>query len=245
MPERSPFWTPGLHADRRPLLLARGRIAAALRGFFAARDFVEVETAVLQLSPGNEAHLHAFATELLAPDGARDPRYLRTSPEFACKKLLAAGEPRIFEFARAFRNRERGALHHPEFTLLEWYRAREPYAVLMEDCAALLKTAAEAAGAKRLVFRGRIASPFAEPERVTVAQAFERFAGVDLMATVSAQAPDRDALAAAARAAQVRVADDDSWADVFSRVLVEKIEPNLGIGRPAILHEYPLAQAAW
>src|SRR6266487_2265671 len=140
MPQPSPFWAREVHADRRPLLLARARIAAAVRAFFAARDFVEVDTAILQLSPGNEAHLHAFATELVAPDGQRVPRYLRTSPEFACKKLLAAGEPRIFEFARAFRNREQGTLHHPEFTLLEWYRADEPYGVLMEDCAALLRS---------------------------------------------------------------------------------------------------------
>src|SRR5262249_28657450 len=95
----SPFWNPQRHAGRRPLLIARGHILAALRSFFAARDFVEVETAILQVSPGDEAHLHAFATEVAAPDGSRAPRYLRTSPEFACKKLLAAGEPRIFEFA--------------------------------------------------------------------------------------------------------------------------------------------------
>ena len=245
MPQPSPFWAREVHADRRPLLLARARIAAAVRAFFAARDFVEVDTAILQLSPGNEAHLHAFATELVAPDGQRVSRYLRTSPEFACKKLLAAGEPRIFEFARAFRNREQGALHHPEFTLLEWYRAREPYGALMDDCAGLLAAAAEAAGTRRLVFRDRIATPFAEPERMTVAQAFERFANIDVLATASAHETDRDALAAAARAARVRVADDDTWADVFSRVLVEWIEPNLGIGRPTILYEYPLAQAAW
>ncbi|HEX9323470.1 MAG TPA: EF-P lysine aminoacylase EpmA [Xanthobacteraceae bacterium] len=245
MPQPSPFWAREVHADRRPLLLARARIAAAVRAFFAARDFVEVDTAILQLSPGNEAHLHAFATELVAPDGQRVPRYLRTSPEFACKKLLAAGEPRIFDFARAFRNREQGTLHHPEFTLLEWYRAREPYGALMDDCAALLAAVAEAAGTRRLVFRDRIATPFAEPERMTVAQAFERFANIDVLATASAHETDRDALAAAARAVRVRVADDDTWADVFSRVLVEWIEPNLGIGRPTILYEYPLAQAAW
>src|SRR5207247_11470647 len=98
----------------------------------AAGDFVEVETAALVLSPGNETQLHAFATELVAPAGARARLYLRTSPEFACKKLLAAGERRIVEFARAFRNRERGALHHPEFTMLEWYRVEEPYEILME-----------------------------------------------------------------------------------------------------------------
>jgi lysyl-tRNA synthetase class 2 len=245
MPEPSPFWNPQRHADRRPFLIARGRVVAALRAFFAARDFVEVETAILQVSPGNEAHLHAFATEIAAPDGSRTPRYLRTSPEFACKKLLAAGEPRIFEFARSFRNRERGALHHPEFTLLEWYRADEDYTALMVDCAALLGAAAEAAGTKRLTFRDRIATPFAEPERMTVGEAFKRFAKIDVLATISGRDADRNALAAAARTARVRVADDDSWPDIFSRVLVEKIEPNLGIGRPTILYEYPLPQAAW
>src|SRR5437870_13656417 len=116
MAEASPFWTRRVHADRRPLLVARGRIAAAVRACFAARDFVEVETAILQTSPGNEAHLHAFATELVAPDTSTTRLYLHTSPEFAAKKLLAAGEKRLFTFARVFRNRERGALHHPEFT---------------------------------------------------------------------------------------------------------------------------------
>ena len=240
----SPWWAPHVHADRRPFLAARGRIAAAARRFFAARDFVEVEAAVLQVSPGNEAHLHAFATELQAPDGTSSRLYLHTSPEFACKKLLAAGERKIFDFARVFRNRERGALHHPEFTLLEWYRAEEPYEALMADCAALLADAAHAVETRRLTFRDRIATPFVEPERMTVAQAFERFAKIDLLATVSADETDRAALAAAAAAAEIRVAADDTWADVFSRVLVERIEPNLGIGRPTILYEYPVAEAA-
>src|SRR5260370_16153327 len=155
MAEASPFWTRRVHADRRPLLVARGRIAAAVRACFAGRDFVEVETAILQVSPGNEAHLHAFATELVAPDGQRVPRYLRTSPEFACKKLLAAGERRIFEFARAFRNREQSALHHPEFTLVEWYRVDAPYELLMNDCAAILALAATIAGSSQLSSRGR------------------------------------------------------------------------------------------
>src|SRR5664279_4732013 len=150
-----PFWLPGRHAARRPYLKARGRMAAALRAWFAAQDFTEVETATLQVSPGNETHLHAFATELIGPGGERRPLYLRTSPEFAAKKLLSAGETRIFDFARVFRNRERGALHHPEFTLVEWYRAGEPYEALMDDCAALLVEAARAAGATQFGFRGR------------------------------------------------------------------------------------------
>src|SRR5580692_10455650 len=166
-PGSSPFWARHVHADRRPALLARGRIVAALRGWFAAEDFVEVETGALAVSPGNETHLHAFATTLAAPDGTRSPLYLRTSPEFASKKLLAAGERRIVEFAKVFRNRERGTLHAPEFTMVEWYRSGEPYQTLMRDCAAILAQAAEAAGTRQLSFR--------EPERVSVADAFARF----------------------------------------------------------------------
>jgi lysyl-tRNA synthetase class 2 len=225
--------------------LARGRIVKAVRAWFEARGFVEVETAALQVSPGNEAHLHAFSTEAVGPDGSRAPLHLHTSPEFACKSLLAAGERRIFEIAKVWRNRERGPLHHPEFTLLEWYRAEEPYETLMADCAALLGVAAEAAGRGVLSFGGREVDPFAEPERLTLAEAFDRFAGIDLLATVAADgAVDRDALAAAAVAAGIRVARDDTWSDVFSRVLVARIEPNLGLGRATILCEYPAPEAA-
>jgi elongation factor P--(R)-beta-lysine ligase len=232
-------------ADRRPYLMGRARITTAIRGWFGARDFVEVETPALQASPGNEAHLHAFATEAVGIAGERAPLYLRTSPEFALKKLLAGGQPRMFEMARVWRNRERGPLHHPEFTLLEWYRAGEPYETLMADCSALLALAAEGAGAKTFSFRGHEADPFAEPERVTLAQAFDRFAGVDLLATVQVDGEtDRDGLASAASGQGIRVAADDTWADVFSRVLVEKIEPKLGRGRATILCEYPVSEAA-
>jgi lysyl-tRNA synthetase class 2 len=219
---------------------------AAMRAWFDAEGFIEVETAALQTSPGNETHLHAFATDARRTDGSVAAQlYLRTSPEFACKKLLAAGETQIFEFARVWRNRERGPLHSPEFTLLEWYRADQPYETLMEDCATLMSLAARQAGASQFSFQGKTADPFAEAERVTVAQAFDRFAGVDLLASLSETgATDRDTLAAGASGVGVRVAADDSWEDVFSRVLVERIEPNLGIGRATILCEYPIAQAA-
>jgi lysyl-tRNA synthetase class 2 len=243
-PRSSPFWAPHVHADRRPALLARGRIVAALRAWFAAEDFIEVETGALQVSPGNETYLHAFATTLLAADGAASPFYLRTSPEFACKKLLAAGERRIVEFAKVFRNRERGALHAPEFTLIEWYRAGEPYQALMTDCAALLARAAETAGTNEFRFRGRVADPFAKPERLTVAEAFAKFANIDLLATLPDGKPDRALLANAAQSAGIRIAGDDHWGDIFSRVLVERIEGNLGIGRATILDEYPAEQAA-
>jgi lysyl-tRNA synthetase class 2 len=244
-PDPSPWWAPDRHRDRRPFLLARRAITRAVRGWFEDQDFAEVETAALQVSPGNEAHLHAFASEAIGPGGEREPLYLRTSPEFAAKKLLAAGEARIFELARVWRNRERGPLHHPEFTLLEWYRAGAPYDQLMADCGALLQLAAATLGAERFGFRGREVDPFAAPERITVAEAFDGFAGVDLLASLGAGGEtDRAALAAAAAAAGVRVAADDTWADVFSRVLVEKVEPRLGEGRASILCEYPTAEAA-
>jgi lysyl-tRNA synthetase class 2 len=244
MPENPPFWRPGVHAARRMFLVKRARLAAAARAWFDCQGFLEVDTAALQLSPGNETHLHAFATELIGPADEHRRLYLRTSPEFACKKLLAAGETRIFDFAKVFRNRERGALHQPEFTLLEWYRANEPYEALMQDCADLLRVGAETAGARMFSFRGRSVDPFAEPERITVAEAFERFADIDLIATVHGGEGDRDHLARQAEEAGVQTASDDTWGDVFSRVIVEKAEPQLGQGRATILYEYPLPQAA-
>ncbi|HEX7887118.1 MAG TPA: EF-P lysine aminoacylase EpmA [Phenylobacterium sp.] len=230
----SPWWDPARRPDRAPFLAARTRITRAVRDWFDAQGLVEVETAALQVSPGNEAHLHAFATEALTTDGQGRPMYLHTSPEFACKKLLASGEPAIFTLAKVWRNRERGPLHHPEFTMLEWYRAGAAYGVLMDDCAALVRLAADTAGATTLTWRGIVADPFAEPERLTVAEAFERYAGVDLFGDLPAQA----------RATGIRLAADDVWADVFSRIIVEKVEPNLGHGRPTILCEYPVSEAA-
>ena len=245
MTQPSPWWTRERHADRRPRLLARNRIVAGLRAHFSRADFVEVETAALQVSPGNEAHLAAFATQAVSADGMQASLYLHTSPEFACKKLLAAGEPRIVALSPVFRNRERGALHHPAFTMLEWYRAGEPYERLMADCADLLGLAAEMAGARHLAWRGREADPFAAPERLTLAEAFARHAGIDLLATLGADGEtDREALDAAVRTAGIRTAPDDTWSDLFSRVLVERIEPRLGDGRATILCEYPLPEAA-
>lgn len=239
----SPFWSPDRHLDRRPFLQARGAIAGSLRGFFAEQGFVEVETSVLQISPGNETHLHAPRTEIMRPDGSRASRYLRTSPEFACKKLLAAGEPRIFELARVFRDRERGDLHLPEFTMLEWYRAGAPYDAIMADTVVVVARAAQATGIGTFTFRGRSADPFAEPELLSVAGAFDRFAGIDLLSTISGNEGNRAALAQMA-GGKVRIAADDTWSDIFSKVLVEHVEPHLGLGRLTILFEYPSPEAA-
>jgi lysyl-tRNA synthetase class 2 len=239
----SPWWSASRHADRKPFLMARAAITKALRAWFDEQGFAEVETAILQVSPGNETHLHAPRTELIRSDGSRATRYLRTSPEFAAKKLLAAGETKIFEFARVFRDRERGDLHLPEFTMLEWYRANTGYDAIMADTIVVIAHAAQATGIGRFSFRGKTADPFAEPELLTVAVAFEQFAGVDLLATIADGEGDRAALATAA-GGRVRIADDDTWSDIFSKVLVEHVEPRLGQGRLTVLFEYPVPEAA-
>ena len=223
--------------------MARAAVTKAVRAWFEEQGFAEVETGVLQVSPGNETHLHAPQTELIRADGSRATRYMRTSPEFAAKKLLAAGEAKIFEFARVFRDRERGDLHLPEFTMLEWYRANAGYDAVMADCIEVIAHAAQATGIGRFVFRGKTADPFAEPELLTVAAAFERFAGIDLLATIREGEGDRDSLAVAAKQ-RIRVSDDDTWSDIFSKVLVEHVEPNLGQGRLTVLFEYPAPEAA-
>jgi lysyl-tRNA synthetase class 2 len=244
MPASSPWWNADRHRDRRPGLLLRNRIKAAIRNWFSEQGFVEIDTGALQISPGNETHLHAFATELVGTALDRRRLYLHTSPEFAMKKLLAAGEERIFAFAPVYRNRERGALHAPEFTMLEWYRAGADYTALWDDCAAILGLAAQASERARWSFRGRDADIGGGLERLTVDDAFRAYAGFPLLDTCAGGQQGRDALASRAQAFGIRTAPDDTWSDTFSRVLVEKIEPKLGSPRPTILYDYPTPEAA-
>lgn len=239
------WWQPHRHTDRRPILLARNRIQRAIREWLDDNDFIEVDPAALVVSPGNEIHLHGFGTQMIGNDGQGQPMYLHTSPEFAMKKLLAAGERRIAAFAHVWRNRERTTLHHPEFTMLEWYRTAEDYTVLMDDCADFLMLAAEAAGANEFRFRNAICDPYASPERISVADAFTEHAGIDLLATIAAGGKtDRDGLAGHAATAGICVAADDTWSDIFSRVLSARVEPHLGLGTATILDRYPVPEAA-
>ena len=243
----TPFWSRQLHADRRPLLLARNRCRDAVRDYFRAHDFCEIDPAILQVSPGVEAHIAGFATRWIGPDQTPQDLYLHSSPEFACKKLLAAGEERIFTLGHVFRNRERGPLHHPEFTMLEWYRVRQNWQAVMEDCAALLALAARSMGAALLSWRGKTADPFAPPERLSVAEAFARHAGLDLLACLpdaDDAAPQRRKLAQAAMARGLRIVADDTWSDIFSKLLSHCVEPHLGLGRATLLIDYPANEAA-
>ncbi len=236
----APWWNRDSHADRRPFLEGRGRIRDAARAWFRGQGFTEVECGALQVSPGNEAHLHGFRTDWVGENRSTRPLYLHTSPEFAAKKLLAAGETRIFDYARVYRNGEAGPLHSSEFTMLEWYRAGEPYQAVMADCIELCRLALKESGREALEWRGETCDPSPEPERVTVVEAFARHAEIDLEHTFG----DARALARAAQAIGVRTAAEDSWSDLFSRVLVERIEPKLGQGWLTLLCEYPSEEAA-
>jgi elongation factor P--(R)-beta-lysine ligase len=240
-----PWWDPQTHADRKPLLRLRARIKAGLRTWFEGEGFIEVECGALAVSPGNEAHLHAFATSRIRADGSAETLYLHTSPEFAAKKLLTAGESRIFEFARVFRNRERTRLHAPEFTMLEWYRAREEVERVMADTLALARRAAATAENKTLRFRGRICDPFAEAERITVADAFRICAGIEILDMLDEKGRgNRDLFATRAKRAGFSIAAADGWSDIFSKVLAAAIEPRLGLERLTLLTDYPRQEAA-
>ena len=243
--EDFPWWQPGAFAGRLPYLKARARIAAACRDWFDGEDFFEVDTPALQISPGLEPHLKAFATTLETPEGERQLRYLHTSPEFAMKKLLVAGCTRIYQLGHVFRNGERAATHSPEFTMLEWYRAEAGLPALIDDCMALLRAACQAAGTEHLAFRGRRSDPFVDPQIVTVADAFEFHCGIDLLATApDPTRPDLALLADAAAPLGIVPHGGDSWEDLFFRIMLDRIEPHLGVDRPTILSEYPVSMAA-
>jgi elongation factor P--(R)-beta-lysine ligase len=240
MTESGGWWRRERFAARRPNLVLRAEILAAIRRFFAARGFIEVETPALQASPGLEPHLHAFETRFIEGGAAPRALYLHTSPEFAMKKLLAGGMERIFQLAHCFRNGERGALHSPEFTMLEWYRAGATYRDLMADCEALLAFVLDAVGRPRFSWRGNEADPRAPWQYLSVADAFQKFCGIDVLASCG----DRARLAEAARPAGVAPHAGDTWEDLYFRIFLEKIEPHLGLGAPAILYDYPIAMAA-
>jgi lysyl-tRNA synthetase class 2 len=238
------WWRADVFARKAANLRARSAIRDATRNFFVAQGFSEVDTPALQVSPGLEPHLRAFATTLEEAGGGR-PLFLHTSPEFAMKKLLAAGLPKIFQLAHAFRNGERSATHHPEFTMLEWYRAGADYRELMADCEGLLRAAAAAAGTTRLTWHGRECDPRMPFERLSIAEAFQRHAGIDILATASDPLhPDRALLAAAAAGIGIAPHAGDDWEDLVFRIFLERIEPRLGISAPTLLTDYPLAMAA-
>ena len=252
-PKNTPSWRPDQYAKRRDFLELRQRVIRFLRAYFDGKGFAEVDTPVLQISPGNEVHLQAFRTEWRDPHGGPPQTYyLHTSPEFAMKKLLVAGEPRIYQLAHTFRNAEHSNRHHPEFTMLEWYRSgrdegeEQPLTgIIKEDCIKVVRGAAEAAGRESFTANSMTCDPFQEWESLSVPEAFRRYANIDLLATTpDPYAPDEKLLRKAIEPLGLRTADDDSWEALFFRVMTEKIEPFLGKDRPTFLGDYPVSMAA-
>jgi lysyl-tRNA synthetase class 2 len=242
-----PWWNPAAFAAKRPFLEKRARVLRALRGYFDTQGFLEVSTPALQISPGLEPHLNAFRTELLDPSHKESQtRYLHTSPEFSMKKLLSAGLEKIYQVGPVYRNRERSHTHHPEFHMLEWYRKGASYTELMDDCERLLQACALSAGVNSsLNWRQVKADPFQRFERLTVQEAFQRYAQTDILSTIEdAHEPQAKALLEQCRKLGLHHSANDSWEDLFFRIFLEKIEPNLGVGVPTILYDYPVSMAA-
>ena len=240
-PQSGPWWRPDRFEDRADALVRRADMVKALREFFDRRGYVEVETPALQVSPGMEPHLTAFETSLGDPAGARMPVYLHTSPEFAMKKLLAAGLHSIFQLARVYRDGERSAKHHPEFTMLEWYRGGADWQELAEETAAFVR----AVCGPTAQFGEHVCDLSPPWDYLSVQEAFEKFADVDLLATApDLLQPDAGMLRLAADGLGVRTDDSDTWEDIFFRIFLDRIEPNLGIAAPTVLHSYPASMAA-
>ncbi len=225
-------WHPESLAARMPFLRRRGLVTAATRAFFLGRGYAEVETPYAVRTPGEEVHLRAFRTEREHPDGRLRPLWLHTSPELAMKKLLVAGAGPIFQLARVWRNGEGSDLHAPEFTLLEWYHPGADMAALIDETTAYLRAVLPPV----VTCRG-VTTDLAQIEQLAVADAFARYVGVDVLAT----AEDAAALAAAAG---TRLRENESWEDLFFRLLLERVEPRLGRSHPTFLTHWPAAQAA-
>lgn len=218
----------------------RAAIVAEVRKFFQKRGFLEVDTPSLVAVPGMEPYLDPLETEVIRADGASGRGYLVTSPEYSLKKLLVAGLGDVFEISRSFRNREEfGGLHNPEFLMLEWYRSYASYLEVMDDAEALVRALAKSVGRKEVTFRGikvRLDAPF---ERMTVTEAMQKYAALDLEANL-----DADSLRRTLRAKGYRPGDDERYEDLFFRVFLNEVEPCLGRNMPTILRDYPASMAA-
>lgn len=239
MQEKS--WLPDHFKQKRANLEVRQQVMRAIRRFFDDQDFAEVETPILQVCPVMDTHIRAFATDLRGVDGEmKETIYLHTSPEFAMKKILVAGMPRIYQICHVFRNAEFSKRHRPEFTMIEWYRAQADYTHIMEDCVGMLRSIAEAVGIRHFTYKDMKCDPFAEWERLSVCEAFQRYAEIDLEQYLD----DTDGFREAVRGLGLHTAADDAWDDLFFRVMDDRIEPFLGRERPAFLCDYPVSMAS-
>jgi lysyl-tRNA synthetase class 2 len=227
-------------ARRSKVLVARAAVLRAVRGYFDAQDFLEVETPTRVFSPGQEVHIDAIP--------ASDGRYLLTSPEYHMKRLVAAGLPRIVQFCRCFRAEEAGPIHQPEFTMVEWYRAGGSMDDLIRDCEAIVESAARAVGHwpsvpvpanRRDGHAASVLDVEASFTRTTVRELFREHAGFDLRGDES-----RHELRRLAERAGCRVGPTAGWDDIFYQVFLDRIESHLGVEHPTVVLDWPLPMAA-
>lgn len=229
-------------ASLRENLGKRAKILAAVRAFFDARGYVEVETPLVVAKPGMEPYLDPFETFVADPFGHRWDAFLITSPEYAMKKLLAAGFTRIYQLGKCFRNGEAfEGRHNPEFTMLEWYQAGADYVGIMDETEALVKEVAQKTmGRSVFAWKGKEIDLGQSWERLTVKEAMRTYTDIDLDAALE----DKKILTAAAAKLGHVLPADVSWDDAFFSVFLNAVEPNLGLERPTFLREYPVSMAA-
>lgn len=221
--------------------LTREPVTDALRRFFKARGFREVETPLFLRCPGMEPHLDAFASRWRSPRGRTADGFLATSPEYAMKKLLAAGIGPLFQICKSFRNGEDvSSRHNPEFTILEWYRPDADYRALMDDCEALFRDIAESLQPATLgrtwTYQGKAIDLQTPWERLSVRDAFQRYAGVEFDEL-------EDLVEAAERKGYV-VSSATTGEQAYHQIFLTEIEPHLGQVKPTFLYDYPIEMAA-
>lgn len=231
----------GNDASYKRLFVERSRFLDAVREYFREHRFIEVETPVMVKQPGLEPNLSLFQTSVVDRSGKKYPRYLITSPEHQMKMLLCAGFGNMFQICKCFRNQEEGgSLHNPEFSMLEWYRVDADYHDVMKDTEELFRfVCRKLHGGEKFSFRGKKIDLHSDWERISVRDAFRKYVQIDNVLVLS----DADFNASAKRIG-VSVSDSDSWDDIFYKIFLTKIEPNLGIDRPVFLYDYPAHMAA-
>jgi len=212
----------------------REKVFTSIRNFFAAQRFHEVETPLLIARPPAESYLDIFETILLDRNRNAQKAYLSTSPEVFLKKLIVAGIGNCYSLTKSFRNMEaQSTLHNPEFTILEWYRIGADYTDIMKDCEELLY----AIIGDTITYQGKIIDITPPWERITVAHAFKKYAGVNFDNFF-------DSAPAIAIKKGYRVEKDTTWEQLYNQIFLNEIEPHLGRGRPTILYDFPSAMGA-
>lgn len=232
--------------NKLPFLLQRNKIIKAIKKFFDDKNFIEVDTPILQYSPGMEVHIKAFQTKFVNINGKEETTlYLHTSPEFAMKKLLSYNMEKIYQFTHTFRNEIISPTHYPEFTMLEWYRLNADYNILMKDCEEILKIGLKSIGKDYYENGGNKCYMEKGIEKLSIAEAFEKYCKIDIFETIDdKENPSVKMLKPKAEELGISVSEKDSWDDIYEKLMMEYIEKNLGIGKPTILYEYPIHQAA-